>query len=517
MSGSMSSNSEKNARIAKNTLVLYLRSILVLIVSLYTSRVVLETLGVEDYGIYFVVGGVVALFSSISSSLSGAISRFLTFEIGRDDESRLKTIFSTSIQIQVILALMIVSLILTGGAWFLNDKLNIPLERIEAAQWVLVFSALSFGFGLIGATYNALIIAHERMKAFAYISILDVILKLGAVLLLTVSTYDNLKTYSVFLLCVSLITQACYWLYCRSQFAESRFNFVWDKDLLKSMFGFSGWAFSSNAVGMLNTQGINILTNMYFGVAFNAARGIATQVEGALNQFISNLTVSVNPQITKSYAADNKDYMFQLICGGSKFAYFSALLFVIPLFIEAETVLKLWLGTVPEHATVFVRLILLTMLPQVLGGILFTAAMATGDIRNYSIIINGVSIFTFFFAWGLFWLGFPAEVAYMVHLTVRIVLVILRVFLLKSMISFSPLHYFRSVFLRIIPVSILAFVFPMMLLATSIPQSFLRVILVTTISIPATLFLIFFLGLTKVERNFAIRKLKRFKAKFQKG
>ena len=513
----MPSNSEKNTRIAKNTLVLYLRSILVLIVSLYTSRVVLATLGVEDYGIYYVVGGVVAVFSSISGSLSGAISRFLTFELGRGDESRLKTVFSTSVQIQVILALVIVALILTGGTWFLDNKLNIPVERIESAQWVLLCSALSFGFGLVSATYNALIIAHERMTAFAYISILSVLLKLGAVLLLTVTTYDNLKAYAVFLLGVSLITQACYWFYCRSQFAESRFNFVWEKGLLKSMFGFSGWAFSSHAVGMLNTQGINILTNMYFGVAFNAARGIATQVEGALNQFISNLTVSVNPQIIKSYAADNKGYMFQLICGGSKFAYFSALLFVIPLFIEAETVLKLWLGTVPEHATVFVRLTLLTMLPQVLGGILFTAAMATGNIRNYSIIINGVSIFTFLLAWGLFWLGFPAEVAYMVHLTVRIILVILRVLLLKSMISFSPILYFRHVFLRIIPVSILAFAFPMMLFATSIPQSFLRVILVTTISVPATLFLIYVLGLTRDERNFAVGKLKQLKARFQKG
>ncbi|GEN29583.1 hypothetical protein HVA01_32290 [Halovibrio variabilis] len=415
------------------------------------------------------------------------------------------------------MAFIIVSLILSVGAWFLRNKLSIPPERIEAAHWVLVCSALSFGFGLISVSYNALIIAHERMKAYAYISILSVFLKLGAVLLLTVTAYDSLKAYAVYLLGVSLITQACYWTYCRSQFKESRFNFVWDKELLKHMFGFSGWAFASYAVGMLNIQGVNILTNIYFGVTLNAARGIASQVEGALKQFIGNLTVSVNPQITKSYAIDDKNYMFQLICGGSKFAYFLALLFVIPLFIEAETVLTLWLENVPEYATVFVRLTLLTMLPQVLGGILFTAAMATGNIRNYSIIINGVSILTFIFAWLLFWLGFPAEVAYLVHLFIRIILVVLRVFLLKSMISFSPSLYFKSVFIRIMPVSLLAFLVPLLVLFVPIPQSFLRVVLVTLVSVPVTLLVVYCLGLTKDERSFAIGKLKQLKTRFYKG
>lgn len=511
----MSSNSKKNSRIAKNALFLYLRSIVVLLIALYTTRVVLATLGVEDYGIYYVVGGVVAIFSSISSSMTGAISRFLTFELGREDKSRLKTVFSTGVQIQVILALIIVSLILSVGAWLLSNKLSIPGERIEAAQWVLVCSALSFGFGLISASYSALIIAHERMKAYAYISILGVLLKLGAVLLLTITPYDSLKAYAVYLLGVSLLTQICYWGYCRSQFEESRFNFVCDKALLKQMFGFSGWAFSSHAVAMLNTQGVNILTNIYFGVALNAARGIATQVEGSLKQFIGNLTVSINPQITKSYAADNKDYMFQLICGGSKFAYFLALLFIIPLFLEAETVLTFWLGNVPEHATVFVRLILLAMLPQVLGGILFTAAMATGNIRSYSIIINSVSILTLFITWLLFWLGFPAEIAYLVHLFIRIILVVLRVYLLKSLISFSPLHYFKSVILTILPVSLLAFSVPLLVLFTPINQSFIRVIVVTLLSVPSTLIIVFYLGLTKGERSFAIEKFKQLKARFQ--
>jgi O-antigen/teichoic acid export membrane protein len=509
----MTTNEQKNSRIVKNTFVLYLRSIVVLLITLYTSRVVLATLGVEDYGVYFVVGGVVAVLSSISNSLSGAISRFITFELGRGDTHRLNTVFSTSVQIQVVLALIIVSLILIAGVWFVNERLNIPAERLEAANWVLVCSAVGFGFGLVSATYNALIIAHEHMKAFAYISILSAVLNLGVVFLLSASTFDKLKTYAVLLLAVSLLIQICYWTYCRKLFQESRFRFVWDIALLKSMFGFSGWAFSSHFVGMLNTQGINILTNIYFGVVLNAARGIATQVEGALSQFTQNLTVSVNPQITKSYAANDKEYMFQLICRGSKFAYFSALVFTIPLFIEAETVLMLWLGVVPEYATVFLRLTLLTMLPQVLGGVLFTAAMATGRIRRYSILINVVSIFTFIFTWMLFYLGSPPEVAYLVHLLIRSLLVALRVYLLKSMINFRPLIYFKSVFLRIFPVSILAFAIPSMVLMSPVQESYLRVLLVIAVSVPATLFIVYSIGLTLNERVYVGAKLKQLKSK----
>lgn len=515
----MNSNSIKNNRIAKNTLVLYFRSIFVLVIALYTSRLVLSTLGVDDYGVYYVVGGVVAVFSSLSGSITGAISRFITFELGREDKKQLSTVFSTSVQIQLILAVLIFFLIFVGGGWFLNEKLNIPTERVEAAKWVLVCTAISFGFGLVSNTYKALIIAHERMKAFAYFSILDVVLKLVAVFFLSVffTDFDKLKIYAVLLLSISFLINCCYWIYCRKNFDESRFRFIWEPALLKRMFSFSGWALSSHVVGMLNTQGVNILTNLYFGVTVNAARGIAAQAEEALNQLISNLTVSVSPQITKSYAADDKKYMFQLICSGSKFAYFSALVLAIPLFIEAEAALQLWLGQVPEYAVIFLRLALLTMLPQVLGGILFTAAMATGEIRNYSIIINIVSIFTFIFSGMLFWLGFAPEVAYVVHLVIRCVLVALRVWLLKNMMSFSPQIYFKTVVLKIIPVSVLAFIFPMVVFFMPITESFFRLVLVTATSVPVTLLIIYSLGLNKGERVFVNTKLMHLKAKLKNG
>nr|WP_320016126.1 lipopolysaccharide biosynthesis protein [uncultured Desulfobacter sp.] len=510
----MSLNAEKNRRIAKNTIFLYLRSIVVLLVSLYTSRIVLATLGVDDYGIYNVVGGVVAMFSCISGALSGAISRFITFELGRGDKHRLSTVFSTSVLIQLMIAGILVSLVLTGGGWFLNTKMNIPVERLDAANWVLICSAVSFGVKLISVAYNAMIIAHEHMKAFAYLSMLEVLLKLGVVFLLMTSSFDKLKTYAVFLLGISIVIQLTYFIYCRIRFSESRFRLMWDKALLKEMFGFAGWAFFSHSVGMMNTQGVNILTNMFFGVALNAARGIATQVEGSLSQFIGNFSTSMNPQIVKSYAAGEKDYMFQLICRGSKFAYFLALVFVVPLFIEADTVLRIWLGEVPAYATVFLRLTLLAMLPQVLGGILFTAAMATGNIRSYAIAVNGVSVFVFIFSWVLFCLGFPPEAAYCVHIFIRIVLVGVRVLLLKGMIAISPMLYVKEVVLKIVPVSILAFAFPLLVFLLPIPQSFWRVMLVTVASVPTTVLIVSVLGLTKEERVFALGKLKQLKNKF---
>jgi O-antigen/teichoic acid export membrane protein len=513
----MSSNIEKNRRIAKNTLFLYFRSFVVLLVSLYTSRVVLATLGVDDFGIYNVVGGVVAMLSCVSGALSGAISRFITFELGRGDKHRLNIVFSTSVLIQLMLAGVLVLLGITGGGWFLNVKMNIPAERMDAANWVLICSAFSFGVKLISVAYNAMIIAHEHMKAFAYLSMLEVLLKLGVVFLLMASSFDKLKTYAIFLLGVAIVIQLSYFCYCRVQFSASRMRFVWDKTLLKKMFGFAGWAFFSNSVGILNTQGVNILTNMFFGVALNAARGVATQVEGALLQFIGNLTTSVNPQIIKSYAAGEKDYMFELICRGSKFAYFLALVFAVPLFIEANTVLQIWLKEVPPYATVFLRLTVLAMLPQVLGGILFTAAMATGNIRNYAIIINGVSIFVFIFSWGLFGFGFPPEVAYYVHICIRIVLIAVRVLLLKGMIAFSPVLYVKSVFFKIVPVSILAFSLPLLVFMVPVPISFWRVVLVTAVSVPGTLCIASVLGLSKEERVFVLGKLKLLKNKFQKA
>ena len=310
----MSETSANNKRIAKNTLLLYVRTLFIMLVTLYTSRVVLNTLGVSDYGIYNVVGGVVAMFSVISVSLSSSISRFITYELGHGDFDKLKRIFSTSINIQVGISLVILVLAEVFGVWFLNTKMNIPAERMTAANWVLQCSLLSFIIGLISVPYNACIIAHERMSAFAYISILEVVLKLAVVYMLLVSPYDKLATYAVLLVVVALIVRLTYGQYCKRHFEESRYRFVHDKSLIKEMTGFAGWSFFGNGAYMLNTQGVDMLINIFFGVTFNAARGVATQVQNAVMQFVNNFTVAVNPQITKSYASGEREYMYKLVC-----------------------------------------------------------------------------------------------------------------------------------------------------------------------------------------------------------
>ena len=328
--------SSNNKRIAKNTLLLYVRTLFIMLVTLYTSRVVLNTLGVTDYGIYNVVGGVVMMFSVISGSLSSSISRFITYELGHGDFDRLKRIFSTSINIQIGISLVILVLAELFGVWFLNTKMNIPAERLSAANWVLQCSLLSFIINLISVPYNACIIAHERMSAFAYISILEAVLKLAVVYMLLVSPYDKLVTYAILLVIVALLIRLTYGQYCRRHFEESRYQFVYDKPLVKEMTSFAGWSFFGNSAYMLNVQGVDMLINIFFGVTLNAARGVATQVQNAVMQFVNNFAVAVNPQITKSYAAGEREYMNKLVCRGARFSYFLLLIFVVPLVCEGR-------------------------------------------------------------------------------------------------------------------------------------------------------------------------------------
>lgn len=382
------SQSSNNKRIAQNTLLLYFRTLFTMLISLYTSRVVLNTLGVTDYGIYNVVGGVVAMFSVISSSLSSAVSRFITYEIGRGDFEKLKRIFSTSVNIQIGISLVIIALAETFGLWFLNTKMNIPDGRIGAANWVLQCSLLSFIINLVSVPYNACIIAHERMTAFAYISILEAVLKLVVVYMLLISTYDKLATYAVLLVAVALIVRLAYSFYCRRHFEESHYRFVYDKSLIKEMTGFAGWSFFGNGAYMLNVQGVDMLINIFFGVTLNAARGVASQVQNAVMQFVNNFTVAINPQITKSYAAGDMRYVCKLVCRGARFSYFLLFIFVVPLFCEADYVLKLWLKIVPEYAVMFLRLSLFGTLMTLLGNSMLTAIMATGNIKNINCILQ---------------------------------------------------------------------------------------------------------------------------------
>ena len=495
----MQDTSANNKRIAKNTLLLYFRTIIIMLVSLYTSRVILNVLGVEDYGIYNVVGGFVAMFSMISGALSASISRFITFELGRGDKKRLNQVFSMSVNIQVAIILIVLLVGVSLGGWFLNEKMNIPVERMAAANWVLYCSLVVFCINLISIPYNACIIAHEHMSAFAYVSILDAFLKLVICYMIMISPFDKLVSYAVLLAVAALLVRLVYGIYCKRHFVECHYRWTKDTLLFKQMFGFSGWSFLTNTCNIFNTQGVNILINMFFGVALNAARGIANQVEGAIMQFVYNFTMALNPQITKNYAVGNTNEMFKLVCRGAKFSYFLLLLFAMPMMFEAEQVLTIWLKIVPDKTVVFLRLTIIGSMINMLGNTGYTACMATGNIRRYVIIISGVGCLVFPLTWIAFKFGLPAESAYIIFILVHIGVTSVRLYVMKGLLQFPPMMFMKDVVLKIVAVTVVAVMVPLFIFK-QMDSTFLRLVVTILVCTLSTCICIYTIGLTRNER-----------------
>ena len=481
--------------------------IFLMLISLYTSRVILNALGVENYGIYNAVGGFVSMFSILSTSLSSSISRFITYELGKNEKAHLKIIFSSAITIQIMIAFGIILIMETAGLWFLNHKMNIPDGRIIAANWVYQFSIIAFIINLISVPYNAEIIAHEKMSAFAYISIFEAISKLAISFLILISPMDILIFYALLLLVVSIIIRLLYSWYCKRHFEEcKKYRPVFDKSIFKQMFSFAGWNFFGNTAYILNTQGINILMNMFFGVNVNAARGIAIQVDTAVNQFANNSMTAINPQITKSYAAGEQKYMHQLIQRGAKFTYFLMLFFAIPIILETDMILRIWLNTVPNHAVSFVRLSIISSMITMLGNSLLTAIFATGNIRRYEIIVTSIGFCVFPFTYVAFKLGFSPEISYIIYIIIYSIILLVRILLAKDIIQLNASDYLRQVILKVLNVSIISF-FVTALLTTIISPGIIRLIVITVCSLIITSVTIFFIGLTKTERQYIISRL----------
>lgn len=496
----MPTNDPNNKRIAKNTLFLYFRTLLVMAISLYTSRVILSALGVEDYGVYNVVGGAVAMFGILSSALSSAISRFITFELGKNDFVRLGKVFSTSINIQIIISVIVILVAESVGLWLLYNKLNIPEERLNAAFWVLQLSLLAFCTNLLSVPYNACIIAHEHMKTFAYVSVIEAVGKLGVCYLLLISPWDRLIVYAFLLFMISLIIRLIYGVYCHRSFSECSYSLVFEKGLLKQIGAFAGWNFFINTAAIFNTQGINILINIFFGVVFNAARGIANQVDGAVMQFVNNFVMAINPQITKSYAANNIDEMNKLVCRGARYSYLLMLVFALPFFFETETILKLWLKTVPEDTALFVRLGLVGSMFMSLGNTGYTACMATGNIKRYTLWITSIGCLVFPVSYTAYKLGAPVYASYIVFGAVYLILDLVRLWIMKGLLNFPVSMFFKDVFGRIVPTTILAVV-PPFYLFLSMEQGILRFIVNCIVCCISTITSSFLLGMTKQERQ----------------
>lgn len=511
----MSDTSQNNKRIAKNTLLLYFRMLLTMAISLYTSRVVLHVLGVEDFGIYNVVGGVVAMFSVISGSLSAAISRFITYELGKGDKEKLVRIFSSSVTIQLGLGLIILILAEIVGVWFLNVKMSIPENRMYAANWVFQLSILTFIINLISVPYNAAIIAHEKMSAFAYISILEVVAKLIIVYILLLSPIDKLIFYAILMASVAFIIRFVYGFYCKRHFEECTYHFIFDKELLKKMFGFAGWNFIGASSAVLRDQGGNIVINLFCGPTVNAARGIAYQVNSAIHGFVSNFMMALNPQITKSYAAGDKEYMMTLIYQGARLSFYILLILSLPVIVNTHYILTLWLKIVPEHTTLFVQLVLIFAMSESISNPLITAMLATGKIRNYQIVVGGLQMMNLPISYVLLRYGCIPETVLIVAICISQCCLAARLCMLRSMVGLSVRKYMSKVYLNVFTVTILSAIIPCVS-SYYLNETFINFIIICTISVICTFTVIYFVGCNRKERQFILSKVTAIKDKLRK-
>ncbi len=499
----MSQNDIRNTKnIAKNTIFLYIRSIVVMAVGIYTSRVVLQTLGVEDYGVYNVIGGFVAMFSILSASLVNASQRFISFEMGKA-EPQMNRIFCGTVSIHLLLALIVFVAFETFGIWFLNTQLNIAPERMPAANWVFQCSVLTFCINLISVPYNACIISHERMNVFAYISIYEAFAKLGIVYLLWVTGFDKLIFYAILMLAVSISLRLIYGIYCKMHFEECHFHFIIDKPLFKEMLGFIGWNFFGSTAGILSTQGINILINIFFGVALNAARGLADQVNNAINTFVNNFMTALNPQITKSYAAGDYDYMKSLMVTGAKYAAILYWLIALTFFMEADEILGIWLVEVPEYAPIFLRLTIIYSIFKSLAIPIYTGMLATGNIKNYQIVMGGLNIMAFVLCYIFFVSGLGPEFGYISTIIIAGVQLFVRLKLICDIIPGFPKGlFFRDAILRAFYVifastGIIYYLKSIM----NISNVYIEVLVMLLVSLAIVSCLAFVLALTKGERE----------------
>lgn len=496
----MSQTLNNNKRIAKNTLLLYFRQLLLMFIGLFTSRVVLNSLGVENYGVYNVVGGIVAMFTLLTGSLSAAISRFINVGLGKGDIGRLNVIFSTAVNVQIGMAILVGLLCEIGGVWFLNTHLNIPIARMEAANWVLQLSIITFCINLISVPYNAAIIAHEKMNVFAYISILEGVFKLIVAYTLYVSPYDKLKTYAVLLTIIAIILRFIYGFYCGKTFKECHYHDVFDKQILKDISGFAGWNFFGSGAYLFNTQGVNIVTNLFFGVAANAARGVATQAEGIVKTFVTNFTTAINPQIMKSYAEGNLHYTFSLVCRGAKFSYCLMLIFAVPFMFETETIMTLWLKTYPPEAPLFLRLSMIGTMFDLLGNSTANAAWATGKIKRYYLYVATIGCLVFPISWICFEIGCPAYTSYIVFAVIYLLLVFVKLWILNGLIGFPQMMFIKEVVFRIGIVTLSSFILPVIVYNIMNDSMFWHLLLTVICGISAC-YSIYLFGLSTKERK----------------
>lgn len=497
-------NRSENKRIARNTMILYFRMLSIMLVSLYTSRIVIGSLGIEDYGIYNVVGGVIALFSILSNSLSAAVSRFFTFELGRNNINRLRIVFSSSMIIMFVFTLIIIILAEIFGLWMIENKLVIPAERIISAKVILHTSIIAFSFNILQSTYRAAIIAYEKMAAFAYFGVFETIAKLAIAISLSYSTMDKLEWYGYLHMLLSIICAFCYYIYGRFKLEGCKYILSFDRTIFVSIAKYSSWSMLGVVVLTGYTQGYNILLNMFFGPIVNGARGIAVQVQSAVQSFSSNFQASLNPQIIKNYASDNKTRMYELVFASSRYSYYLMLLISLPVILETEFLLNVWLVDVPAHTVNFVRIMLVIITFDVLSGSLIISQSATGDLKIFQIVTCGIMLLSLPISYICLKIGGIPESIYMIYGVFTIFAHIGRVMITCPKIGMPISSYVNEVIMNLIKVTPISVIIPIALYNV-LPESISTFIVICIACALSVLISIYFIGLKQSEREFCVR------------
>lgn len=492
--------SENSRRIARNTVLLYFRMFVLMAVGLVTSRVVLRSLGADDFGVYSAVAGFVTFFTILTGSMSTAIGRFFAFELGRGG-ARLKSIFATAVAIQLLLALGMVLLVEPLGWWWISDHMVLDPARIGAAKWVLQFALLSLVIQLVSVPYNADIIARERMDAFAYISLFEGFGKLAVAYAIAVSDSDRLVLYAALLALVSLLTRLAYGIFCRRHFEEAHYRLNLDKPLFKEMFSFAGWNFIGAGSGILRDQGGNLLLNLFFGTLVNAAWGLAAQVSGTVQKFVTSFTTALNPQITKSYAAGDKDYLFHLVFKGARYSVYLLLLVVLPVLFNTPFLVDLWLTDIPPQTVLFIRLVLVYLVVESVSYTMITAMLATGNIRNYQLLVGGLQLLNLPLAWLFLHYGAPAASIYWVAIGVALCCLAARLYMLRRMIGLPVGRFLLEVLMNLFLVAGSALLIPMLLLGLLDLSTWSGFLIHASVTFLWTAAMIAFVGLDREERR----------------
>ncbi|MBP5722630.1 MAG: oligosaccharide flippase family protein [Bacteroidales bacterium] len=499
--------SSNTSRIAKNTLLLYFRQILIMLVSLYTVRIVLNVLGAEDYGIYNVVAGVVTMFGFLSSAMSTATQRYFAFDLGKQDYEHLKTTFSVTVTIYFLLIIVVVIIAETVGLWFINNRLSVPMERLVAAKWIYQFALLSFVFTLLTTPYMSAIIAHENMNVYAYVSIVEAVLKLALVFVLQIIDYDKLILYGILMLAVAVINTSLYRIYCKRKYDECKLKFIWDRKLFREMLGFTGWTLFGAFTTVARNQAITVLFNQFFTPVIVAARSISLQITNAVGVFSTNFNKSLYPPIIKEYSAGNRDGMYSLLYNGCKMTFFLMWVFSLPIILNMKTILSIWLEEVPEWTVFFSQLALIEVLVNSLSMPITVAARAPGRMKTYELTLGILQLCIFFVSWILFQIGYDAWVSFVAAIVVNVIMMVVRLVIVRGLVGL-PLKQFTVK--TILPISYMAFasLSPALLMFFLMPEGVLSSIIQVAISVPLTCIAMYYLGMTAQQRTQTVQMLK---------